>query len=222
MPVKQHTMQYFRLVLLIALGLNACGNPQKNQDQNNNQDSSASSAAKADQSQANVKDTGSATTANPSPNKFQNPFPEDLLLDSAAISQPPAPNYKRLQGYGMPFTVKIPETWQIRNKPPAGDGYTFQVGEGEGEADARVYHEATKDQPTGIAPPECDKRTPFEFREQKGIKCQKAEAVYYYLENNKKRLVFYVKATSEWRKRHAKQLDQIARSLAFKSGQQVS
>jgi hypothetical protein len=145
---------------------------------------------------------------------------EDLKLDSAGLSQPPKPSYRQLTGNSMPFTIKIPENWHIKNKPPAGDGYTFSVG--NGKADARVYFEATNDKPGGLKPPECNHRTPFQFRRQKGIKCQKGKTLYYFLSQNQQRLVFYVKADSSWQSRHADQLDRIARSLAFDDAQKLS
>lgn len=212
-------MLYPPLILLLLLMLSACGG--KSQDQNNSQQRDTAQNKQKDKASAS-KDT-SEMTSNDTPNKAESHqlnFSEDLLLDSTKLSQPPKASYRQLTGNGMPFTIKIPENWQIKNKPPAGDGYNFNVG--EGKADARVYFEATKAKPNGLKPPECDHQSPFQFRRQKGVKCRKAKALYYYLSQNQQRLVFYVKADSAWRNRHADQLDRIARSLAFDDAQKLS
>jgi hypothetical protein len=211
-------MPQFIYSLLMVLCLAGCSNAEKEQNQTEQTQNGSNGQDHPTSGKQAKRD--SPSPKNTTSNRYQKPFADDLLLDSVAITKPPKQPYRQIRGSGMPFVVKIPQSWKIRNKPPAGDGYTFKVG--RGKADARVYVEKQKGQPGGLAPPDCHQKQPFRFRRQQGIKCHGEKALYYYLSEGDQRLVFYIKAGKRWQESHADQLDRIARSLAFKTGEAVS
>ncbi len=211
-------IQYFGIFLLLMLA--ACGSKSQKQNTTKNNDTFDTEQKQKKASSSKSTDDSTSRIVTDIKDLYKPLETDDLKLDSARLSQPPKTSYRQIKGKGIPFTIKIPQNWHIKRKPPAGDGYAFSVG--EGKADARVYFEGTNDKTGGLKPPKCDHQNPFQFRRQKGVKCRKAKALYYYFRQNQQRLVFYVKADPGWRNRHADQLDRIARSLAFADDQKLS
>ena len=205
----------FTLTATVLLFASCGGNGQDDSDKEQTQKHAPDTPSTSTQGTSSTAEEGDSRAKPP-----ESPREDNLVLDLGQTRQAPEPTYRTLEGDTLNFRIRIPEGWRIAAAPPAGDGY--QLATGSRNVDVRVYQESTKGKPGGLAPPDCQQKEPFQFRDQQGTKCIQATAVYYHITQRQRRLVFYVQAASEWRQRHQSQLDTIARSMAFDRNEPLS